>query len=61
MMTTPHAERNEPVDELTADELDLVAGGWFAGWGTSSGSGSATTGGSGGQISIAFAKVAFEY
>ena len=41
MMTTPHAERNEPVEELTADELDLVAGGWnFSGWGSSSGSGS---------------------
>jgi hypothetical protein len=37
---TTHAELNEPVDELTEDELDLVAGGWFAGWGSSSGSGS---------------------
>jgi hypothetical protein len=38
---TTYAELNEPVDELTEDELDLVAGGWgFYGWGSTSGSGS---------------------
>lgn len=42
IVMTTHAELNEPVDELTAEELDLITGGmWgFSGYGSSSGSGS---------------------
>jgi hypothetical protein len=59
MVMTPHAELNEPVDELTADELDLVAGGWFAGWGSSAGSGSATTGGPSEAVSFTYGKLMY--
>jgi hypothetical protein len=59
MVMTPHAELNEPVDELTADELDLVAGGWFAGCGSSAGSGSATTGGPSEAVSFTYGKLMY--
>jgi len=60
MMITPHAELNEPGDELTADELDLVAGGmWdFSGY-KSGGSGSSTTGGPSEAVSFTYAKLAY--